>query len=148
MNDMAQSISTGRSLLTAPNRPSCWAIETPVVATTRLITAHRGCTSIRIMLGIPGNAMIHTALSVGSGVVSPLHATNQDTTDIRYPIATTAANGDAPIDAAETRTWWEWCVRNGVSYLNWSVANKDEASAILKPTTRAKPRFGHSRSSA
>lgn len=50
---------------------------------------------------------------------------------------TTAANGDAPIDAAETRTWWEWCARNGVSYLNWSVANKDEASAILKPTTTA-----------
>ncbi len=49
---------------------------------------------------------------------------------------TTAANGDAPIDAAETRTWWEWCARNGVSYLNWSVANKDEASAVLKPTTQ------------
>ncbi|KQN82953.1 hypothetical protein ASE90_09340 [Sphingomonas sp. Leaf67] len=50
---------------------------------------------------------------------------------------TTAANGDAPIDAAETRIWWEWCARNGVSYLNWSVANKDEASAILKPGTQA-----------
>ncbi|PXA97337.1 endoglucanase [Nostoc sp. 3335mG] len=50
---------------------------------------------------------------------------------------TTAASGDAPIDAAETRTWWDWCARNGISYLNWSVANKDEASAILKPTTRA-----------
>lgn len=50
---------------------------------------------------------------------------------------TTAANGDAPIDAAETRTWWDWCGRNGVSYLNWSVANKDEASAILKPATVA-----------
>ncbi|WP_230769315.1 glycoside hydrolase family 5 protein [Sphingomonas sp. Leaf4] len=49
---------------------------------------------------------------------------------------TTAANGDAPIDAAETRAWWKWCARNGVSYLNWSVANKDEASAILKPTTQ------------
>lgn len=50
---------------------------------------------------------------------------------------TTAANGDAPIDAAETRTWWEWCAKNGISHLNWSVANKDEASAILKPTTQA-----------
>ncbi|KQM34113.1 glycoside hydrolase family 5 protein [Sphingomonas sp. Leaf10] len=48
---------------------------------------------------------------------------------------TTAANGDAPIDAAETRAWWDWCAKNGISYLNWSVANKDEASAILKPTT-------------
>ncbi|MEP9400296.1 glycoside hydrolase family 5 protein [Sphingomonas sp. VNH70] len=50
---------------------------------------------------------------------------------------TTAANGDAPIDAAETRTWWAWCARNGVSYLNWSVANKAEASAILKPQVQA-----------
>ncbi len=48
---------------------------------------------------------------------------------------TTAANGDAPIDAAETQAWWDWCASNGVSYLNWSVANKDEASAIVKPTT-------------
>lgn len=50
---------------------------------------------------------------------------------------TTAANGDAPIDAAETRVWWDWCDRNGISYLNWSVANKDEASAILKPDVEA-----------
>ena len=49
---------------------------------------------------------------------------------------TTAANGDAPIDAAETRTWWDWCAKHGISYLNWSVANKDEASAILKPATQ------------
>lgn len=49
---------------------------------------------------------------------------------------TTAANGDAPIDAAETQVWWDWCAKNGISYLNWSVANKDEASAILKPTTQ------------
>ena len=50
---------------------------------------------------------------------------------------TTAANGDAPIDAAETQTWWEWCAKHGISYLNWSVANKAEASAILKPATQA-----------
>ncbi|MGT2513969.1 glycoside hydrolase family 5 protein [Sphingomonas panni] len=50
---------------------------------------------------------------------------------------TTAANGDAPIDAKETQTWWDWCAKNGISYLNWSVANKDEASAILKPATQA-----------
>ena len=49
---------------------------------------------------------------------------------------TTAANGDAPIDATETQTWWDWCAKHGISYLNWSVANKDEASAILKPATQ------------
>lgn len=50
---------------------------------------------------------------------------------------TTAANGDAPINAKETQTWWDWCAKNGISTLNWSVANKDEASAILKPATTA-----------
>jgi endoglucanase len=46
---------------------------------------------------------------------------------------TTAANGDAPIDAAETRLWWKWCEARGISYVNWSLADKAEASAALKP---------------
>jgi endoglucanase len=46
---------------------------------------------------------------------------------------TTAANGDAPIDVAETRTWWAWCDARGISYLNWSLSDKAEASAALKP---------------
>ncbi len=46
---------------------------------------------------------------------------------------TTAANGDAPIDVAETRVWWDWCEAHGISYLNWSLSDKPEASAVLKP---------------
>ncbi len=46
---------------------------------------------------------------------------------------TTAADGDVPIDAAETRAWWNWCEANGISYANWSVATKTEASAALLP---------------
>jgi endoglucanase len=46
---------------------------------------------------------------------------------------TTAANGDAPIDAAETRIWWAWCDARGISYLNWSLSDKNEASAALRP---------------
>lgn len=46
---------------------------------------------------------------------------------------TTAANGDAPIDPAETRTWWNWCDAHGISYLAWSLSDKAEASAALKP---------------
>ena len=45
----------------------------------------------------------------------------------------TAANGDVPIDAAETRRWWTWCDARAISYLNWSVSDKAEASAALKP---------------
>lgn len=46
---------------------------------------------------------------------------------------TTAADGDAPIDAAETRRWWDWCEARGISYANWSLADKAEASAALIP---------------
>jgi endoglucanase len=46
---------------------------------------------------------------------------------------TTAADGDVPIDAAEARTWWKWCEAHGISYLNWSVSDKAEASSALKP---------------
>lgn len=46
---------------------------------------------------------------------------------------TTAANGDNPIDAAETQRWWNWMNANGISYLGWSVNDKKEASAILHP---------------
>jgi endoglucanase len=45
----------------------------------------------------------------------------------------TAANGDRPIDVAETRRWWEWCERHGISYLAWSISDKPEASAALVP---------------
>ncbi|HEX8485330.1 glycoside hydrolase family 5 protein [Sphingomonas sp.] len=55
---------------------------------------------------------------------------------------TTAADGDAPIDAAETRRWWDWCDANGISQMNWSIADKDEASAALRPG--ASPRGGWS----
>lgn len=51
---------------------------------------------------------------------------------------TTAANGDAPIDAAETRIWWDWCDAHGISYLNWSLSDKAEASAALKPGASSK----------
>ena len=53
---------------------------------------------------------------------------------------TTAADGDLPIDAAETRIWWDWCEARGISYLNWSLSDKAEASAALKPG--ASPRGG------
>jgi endoglucanase len=45
----------------------------------------------------------------------------------------TAADGDAPIDWAEAERWFAWCVKHSISYANWSIADKDEASAALRP---------------
>ncbi len=46
---------------------------------------------------------------------------------------TSEANGNDKLDAAETRLWWDFLEKNQLSYLNWSVADKDETSAALVP---------------
>jgi endoglucanase len=46
---------------------------------------------------------------------------------------TTEASGNGKIDYDETRKWWQFLDANHISWCNWSVADKDEASAALKP---------------
>lgn len=46
---------------------------------------------------------------------------------------TTEASGNGPVDQEETQKWWEFCDANGISWCNWSVADKNESSAVLKP---------------
>lgn len=46
---------------------------------------------------------------------------------------TTEATGDGPVDVAETRRWWDFMEQHKISYLNWSVADKRESSAVLRP---------------
>lgn len=45
------------------------------------------------------------------------------------------ATGDGPIDRASSEAWWDWAEENDVSWLAWSIADKDETSAALKPGT-------------
>lgn len=46
---------------------------------------------------------------------------------------TTEANGDGRLAFDETRTWLQFMDENDLSWCNWSVADKDELSAALKP---------------
>ena len=46
---------------------------------------------------------------------------------------TTEASGNGPVDRDETRKWWDFLDKNHISWCNWSVADKDESSAALKP---------------
>lgn len=46
---------------------------------------------------------------------------------------TTEASGNGTIDYDETRKWWKFLEANHISWCNWSVADKEEASAALKP---------------
>jgi endoglucanase len=45
----------------------------------------------------------------------------------------TSANGGLPIDVAETRRWWDWCERKGISHLAWAIGDKAEACSALVP---------------
>jgi endoglucanase len=43
------------------------------------------------------------------------------------------ASGDGPIDTEEAAKWWAFLDENGISHCNWSIADKSELSAALKP---------------
>ncbi|RZJ46890.1 MAG: glycoside hydrolase family 5 protein [Brevundimonas sp.] len=45
----------------------------------------------------------------------------------------TEASGDGPVDEAETRLWWAFMEEHGISHANWSLNDKDETSAALRP---------------
>jgi endoglucanase len=46
----------------------------------------------------------------------------------------THSSGNWPINIDESRRWWDWMESHGISYLAWSICEKDEASAaLIKP---------------
>ena len=45
------------------------------------------------------------------------------------------ATGNGPIDRAESEAWWDWAEANGISWMAWSIGDRDETSAALKPDT-------------
>jgi endoglucanase len=49
---------------------------------------------------------------------------------------TVEATGDGPIDRNSSEDWWEWAEENHISWLNWSISDRNESSAALKPGTR------------
>jgi endoglucanase len=44
------------------------------------------------------------------------------------------ATGDGPIDHNEWQKWIEWMERNKLSWITWSVSDKNETCSVLKPT--------------
>lgn len=54
---------------------------------------------------------------------------------------TTEASGDGVIDYEETKKWWEFLDTNAISWCNWSVADKVEAAAALKPGAGARGKW-------
>lgn len=46
---------------------------------------------------------------------------------------TTNYDGNGTPDMAETQKWYDFMDKNDISYINWSISNKNETSAALKP---------------
>jgi endoglucanase len=49
---------------------------------------------------------------------------------------TTLSTGDGMIDSMETEAWFAFMDRYGISWCNWSIADKQESSAALVPGAR------------
>jgi len=45
------------------------------------------------------------------------------------------ADGDGPIALAESERWWDWAEQRHIGWLAWSIGDRDESSAALKPGT-------------
>lgn len=45
------------------------------------------------------------------------------------------ATGNGPIDRAESEAWWDWAEQRGIGWMAWSIGDRDEMSAALKPGT-------------
>uniref|UniRef100_A0A914M8V1 Glycoside hydrolase family 5 domain-containing protein n=1 Tax=Meloidogyne incognita TaxID=6306 RepID=A0A914M8V1_MELIC len=50
----------------------------------------------------------------------------------------TLGTGDGPINEQQTNLWWNLLDKYGISYINWSICNKKENSAALKPGSTPK----------
>jgi len=50
---------------------------------------------------------------------------------------TVFANGNGDINYEESRAWWDFCGKHSLSWCNWSVCDKNESSAALKPGASA-----------
>ena len=47
------------------------------------------------------------------------------------------ADGDGPIALAESERWWAWDEAHRIGWMAWSIGDRDESSAALRPGTPA-----------
>ena len=48
---------------------------------------------------------------------------------------TVEATGNGPLDYAESEAWWDWAEAHDVGWMAWSIGDRDETSAALRPGT-------------
>ena len=48
---------------------------------------------------------------------------------------TVEATGNGPLDYEESQAWWDWAEARGIGWMAWSIGDRDETSAALRPGT-------------
>lgn len=51
------------------------------------------------------------------------------------------ATGDGPLNEAEWNTWIEWAEKNKISWVTWSVSDKNETCSVLLPSANAQGKW-------
>lgn len=54
------------------------------------------------------------------------------------------SSGDGPIDQAEWKAFVDWMDAKGLSWIAWSVSDKNETCSVLKPSAASKGNWGES----
>ena len=54
------------------------------------------------------------------------------------------ATGDGPIDYEEWQKWLDWMDKNRISWVAWSVSDKDETCSMMLPTAPSEGNWGDS----
>ena len=44
------------------------------------------------------------------------------------------ASGDGPLNVEEWNKWIDWCENRKISWITWSVSDKDETCSVLQKT--------------
>jgi endoglucanase len=48
------------------------------------------------------------------------------------------ATGNGPLDLVEWQKWISWMEENKISWITWSVSDKDETCSVLKPSANSR----------
>ena len=51
------------------------------------------------------------------------------------------ATGDGPLNEAEWNTWIVWAEKNKISWVTWSVSDKNETCSVLLPSANAQGKW-------
>ncbi|MBC6491415.1 glycoside hydrolase family 5 protein [Flavihumibacter stibioxidans] len=51
------------------------------------------------------------------------------------------ATGDGPLNEAEWQRWIDWSEKNGISWVTWSVSDKDETCSVLLPSASSEGKW-------